>query len=171
MDSMRRQFSSFPSHLYISITRQYLVSWSMKNNDLLILPGVTIPLSELDFRTSRSSGPGGQNVNKVESKVELLFDAANTPFLSEVQRRRLLGRLRNRLDSGGVLHLSSQVSRSQWENRENVVAEFVRLLRMALKPAKKRIKTGPSKVSKEKRLKNKRIKSEKKKLRGKRGIE
>lgn len=143
----------------------------MKTEDLAILPGITIPISELEFRTSRSGGPGGQNVNKVESKVELLFDAANSPSLTGAQRSRLMERLKSRIDSFGVLHLSSQVSRSQLANRELVVGEFVRLVRVALKPAKKRIKTHPSKASREERLKRKRIRSEKKKFRGGRGIE
>ena len=143
----------------------------MKTQDLAILPGITIPVSELEFRTSRSGGPGGQNVNKVESKVELLFDAANSPSLTGAQRSRLMERLKSRIDSFGVLHLSSQVSRSQLANRELVVGEFVRLVRVALKPAKKRIKTRPSKASREERLKWKRIRSEKKKYRGGRGIE
>ncbi len=134
------------------------------------MPGVVVPGSELVFRTSRSGGPGGQNVNKVESKVELLFDAANTSSISEVQRVRVFSRLRNRIDSDGVLHISSQVSRSQWENKELVVSEFIRLLREALKPAKKRMKTHPSKASKEKRLKNKKIISEKKRARSGREI-
>lgn len=143
----------------------------MKTEDLAILPSITIPLSELEFRTSRSGGPGGQNVNKVESKVELLFDVVNSPSLTIAQRTRLLDRLRNRIDSLGFLHLSSQVSRSQFENREIVVAEFIRLVRAALKPVKKRVRTRPSKASKEERLKGKRIRSEKKKFRGGHGIE
>lgn len=143
----------------------------MKTQDLAILPGITIPVSELEFRTSRSGGPGGQNVNKVESKVELLFDAANSPSLTGAQRSRLMERLKSRIDSSGVMHLSSQISRSQLANRELVVGEFVRLVRVALKPAKKRIKTRPSKASREERLKWKRIRSEKKKYRGGRGIE
>lgn len=137
----------------------------MKSGDIVIMPGVVVPGSELVFRTSRSGGPGGQNVNKVESKVELLFDAANTSSFSDVQRVRVFSRLRNRIDSDGVLHISSQVSRSQWENKELVVSEFIRLLREALKPAKKRMKTHPSRASKEKRLKNKKIISEKKRAR------
>ena len=143
----------------------------MKIQDLAILPGITIPVSELEFRTSRSGGPGGQNVNKVESKVELLFDAANSPSLTGAQRSRLMERLKSRIDSSGVIHLSSQISRSQLANRELVVGEFVRLVRVALKPAKKRVKTRPSRASREERLKWKRIRSEKKKYRGGRGIE
>ncbi len=137
----------------------------MKSNDLAILKGTFIPFSELHFRTSRSGGPGGQNVNKVESKVELLFDVVGSPSLTEGQRARVLNRLKNRIDSEGTLHLSSQASRSQWENREIVVAEFARLIAAALKPAKKRVKTRPSKASKEKRLEAKKKHSEKKKMR------
>lgn len=140
-------------------------------DDVVILPGVVVPFSELDFRTSRSGGPGGQNVNKVESKVELLFNVSAAPSLSEAQRTRVLERLRTRIDSEGILHLYSQSSRSQWENREIVVSEFARLLRAALKPVKKRVKTRPSRASKEKRLKGKRIHSEKKKLRTGSGLD
>ncbi len=143
----------------------------MKTQSLAILPGITIQLSELEFRTSRSGGPGGQNVNKVESKVELLFDAANSPSLTDSQRSRLMERLRGRIDTLGVLHLASQVSRSQLENRQIVVEEFVRLVGAALKPRKRRIKTRPSGASKEERLKRKRIRSEKKRFRGVRGVE
>lgn len=143
----------------------------MTTNDLTIAPGVTIPFSELEFRTSRSGGPGGQNVNKVESKVELLFDLAGTSFLTHVQKSRISHRLGKKVDSAGVVHLYSQVSRSQLENRERVVEEFSRLLASALKPAKKRFKTRPSRASKEKRLRSKKIHSEKKKLRGGRGTD
>ncbi len=143
----------------------------MKTQSLAILPGITIQLSELEFRTSRSGGPGGQNVNKVESKVELLFDAANSPSLTDSQRSRLMERLRGRIDTLGVLHLASQVSRSQLENRQIVVEEFVRLVGAALKPRKRRIKTRPSGASKEERLIRKRIRSEKKRFRGVRGVE
>ncbi len=143
----------------------------MKNDDLVISNSMVIPSSELRFRTSRSGGPGGQNVNKVESKVELLFDVACSPSLTGSQRARIHGRLRNRIDSAGILHLSSQSSRSQWENREIVVAEFARLMRAALKPAKKRVKTRPSKASKERRLKTKKKHSEKKRRRSGRGEE
>lgn len=137
----------------------------MLQDGIHISEDILIPFSELSFRTSRSGGPGGQNVNKIESRVELKFDVEHSPALSDEQRVKVLTHLRNKVDSKGILHLVSQSSRSQWENKEIVVAEFSRLLGAALKPVKKRIPTRPSKVVKEKRLKKKRILSEKKKLR------
>ncbi len=137
----------------------------MTQDGIRISENVLIPFSELIFRTSRSGGPGGQNVNKVESRVELRFDLENSPSLSDEQRARVRTRLRNKIDSRGVLRLVSQLSRSQWENKEIVVAEFGRLMAAALRPVKKRVATHPSKLTKEKRLKKKRILSEKKKFR------
>ncbi len=137
----------------------------MKTNEIRIGKGIPVPVSEIVFRTSRSGGPGGQNVNKVESKVELLFDVRNSPSLSDDQKSRILSRLKNRIDTSGILHLTSQASRSQWENRQNILSEFARLLSSALRPPKKRIATRPTKAAREERLKKKRIASEKKKMR------
>ena len=142
----------------------------MSESDVQITETLSIPFSEIKFRTSRSGGPGGQNVNKVESRVELIFDLMNSPSLSGWQREKIFGRLKNKIDSDGILHLTSQVSRSQWENKELVLTDFARLLRAALKPAKKRIPTHPTKTAKEKRLKKKKILAEKKKLRSSRGM-
>lgn len=137
----------------------------MNERDIRITGSLSVPMSELKFRTSRSGGPGGQNVNKVSSKVELLFDVKNSDIFSESIRERILGRLAKRIDSAGVLHLVSQSSRSQLENKERVISEFARLMRSALKPVKKRIPTHPTKAAKEKRLKRKKIVAEKKKMR------
>lgn len=134
-------------------------------NEIRVGRTLSIAGSEITFRTSRSCGPGGQNVNKLETKVELLFDVKNSPSLSDEQRSRILLNLKNRIDSSGILHLASQTSRSQWENRQRVVSEFVRVLSFAIRPAKKRIATRPSKVAKEERLRKKRIASEKKRMR------
>ncbi len=119
----------------------------------------SIPASEVRFHFARSGGKGGQNVNKVETKVELLFDIAHSPSLSDVQRGRLFSHLRSRLDSDGVLHIVSQESRSQWKNREEAVRRFVDLLQHALKPRKKRIATKVSRGAKEQRLESKKRRS------------
>ena len=119
-------------------------------------------VSELKFRTSRSSGPGGQSVNKVSSKVNLLFDVWHTVFLSEEQKMIISEKLKNRINSEGILQLSSEETRSQLKNKEIVIARFLLLLEEALKPVKKRKPTKPGKGAKERRLKTKKIKSEKK---------
>ena len=126
---------------------------------------LTIPLSELAFQTSRSGGPGGQNVNKLETRVELLFDVAHSRSLTDEQRTTLTANLRSKLDADGVLRVVSQESRSQWQNKQFAIDKLVHLLRAALKPRKKRVKTKPSRAAKEKRLKSKKHKSEKKQLR------
>ena len=127
---------------------------------------VRIPLSELDFRFSRSSGPGGQHVQKSSTRVELLFDVARSPSLDDEQRARVLGRLAGHVDSEGVLHLASQSERSQWRNRQEVVARFQELMRRALARRKRRRATSPTAASKEKRLEQKRHRSQVKRQRG-----
>lgn len=132
---------------------------------LQVTSSVAIPLPELHFRTSRSSGPGGQNVNKLETKVELLFDVDRSPSLSDEQKDSLHRSLEGRIDDDGILHVSSQRSRSQWENKELAIEKFAALLRSALKPRKKRLATGATRASKERRLHSKKIHGQKKKTR------
>ena len=127
---------------------------------------LTIPEKELQFQFTRASGPGGQNVNKVSSRVELLFDVGASSSLSEVEKETIRIKLRTRIDSNGVLHISSQESRSQWKNRASAVEKFVALLRDALAVRKKRVKTKPSRSAREVRIKTKKNLSTKKKLRG-----
>jgi ribosome-associated protein len=126
---------------------------------------LSIPLSELSFRFSRSSGPGGQHVNKSETRVELLFDVANSPSLTDAQRERVMRRLSNRIDGAGVLHVTSQATRSQKQNRDLVILRFTRLMQKALRPRKKRRPTRPSRAAKERRLREKKRRSEIKKYR------
>lgn len=126
---------------------------------------VSIPLDEMSFRYARSSGPGGQHVQRTETKVELLFDVAHSPSLSDGQRQLILSRLAGRLDSVGVLHLTSQQSRSQADNREEVLERFRRLMAAALRPTKPRKATRPSAAARQRRLENKRRRSETKRLR------
>ena len=117
-------------------------------------------LGELTFRTSRSSGPGGQHVNKTESRVELLWDLEHTRCLDDVQKSLLTRRIRSRLTEGGVLILASDRYRSQHRNRQDVTERFLELLKAGLKPVKKRRPTKPSRTSVEKRIKGKKIRGE-----------
>jgi len=127
---------------------------------VLVPPELVIPRAELRFRTSRSGGPGGQHVNKVETRVELLFDVTGSPTLSEEQRARLLTELTPWLDDAGILHLISDHSRSQYRNREDVTARFVLLLQHAFRPKKTRKSTRIPRAMKEHRLQEKRHQSE-----------
>jgi ribosome-associated protein len=124
-----------------------------------------IPYSELSFRFARSGGHGGQNVNKVETKVELLFDVGRSPSLSEAQRRHIMTRLQSRIDSDGVLKIVEQDSRSQWRNRVEAMERFKELIGAALKPVKKRVPTKIPRQDREKRLEAKKRRSRLKQLR------
>ena len=121
--------------------------------------------SELDFTASRSDGPGGQNVNKVNSKITLRFDIRNSTILTQAEKSLLLQKLRSRITNEGVLIMSSQESRSQLANKDIVVAKFDEWISKALQPVKARKKTKPSKSSAESRIKSKKLRSEKKKWR------
>ena len=116
--------------------------------------------SEFQFLTSRSSGPGGQNVNKVNSKVELRFDIRNSSLLTDDQKEILLVKLATKITSEGILSVVSQRDRSQLANKENAIEKLYLILSKALKPIKPRKSTRPTKGSVERRLTTKRIKSE-----------
>ncbi len=137
------------------------------DSTLRINRDLDIPLSELRFRFSRSSGPGGQHVNRTSTRVELCFDVASSPSLSDAQRTQLLEALKPYTDNEGILHLVSQRSRSQWRNRQDTIARFQGLLRRALRPRKVRRLTRPTRASRERRLAEKRQRSELKKSRRK----
>lgn len=117
------------------------------------------------MKTSRSGGPGGQNVNKLETRVELRFDIAGSRSLSPDEKALLLERLRSRLESGGILRIVVQESRSQWQNKQIALEKLAEVMRNALKPRKKRKPTKPTKNAREKRLRAKRIRSERKNAR------
>jgi len=136
-----------------------------EKNVLTINKQVQIPLSELRFRFSGSSGPGGQHVNKTATKVTLLFDVRHSPSLTETQRQLILQKLANRIDKEGVLRVEAQTFRSQRRNRDTAVAKFCQLLAQALKKPKKRQKTRPGRAAQEKRLAAKKKQSEKKRQR------
>jgi ribosome-associated protein len=123
---------------------------------IAIMPGVEIPDSEIEFIASRSGGPGGQNVNKVSSRITLRFDLQQSTALNQEQRTRIQSRLSSRISKEGVLQVSSQRTRSQDLNREDALERFAELLRSALREEKARVKTRATKASKEERLKEKR---------------
>ncbi len=124
-------------------------------------------LKELAFTTSRSSGPGGQNVNKVNSKVTLHWNLAASNILSEHQREQIIKRLGAKLTKDGILVLSAQDKRSQLQNKETVLSKLDFLLKKALTPVKKRKSTKPTRAALQKRKVEKRQHSEKKQWRQK----
>ncbi len=135
----------------------------MADANAIVIPArVTIPLSELSFRASRSGGPGGQHVNTSSTRVELWWDAARSPSLSGEQRRLLLARLATRLTEDGWLRIVAGTTRSQAQNREEALGRFRDLVARALTPVKRRKPTRPTRASKEKRLNQKRRRSERK---------
>jgi ribosome-associated protein len=118
-----------------------------------------IPDAELTFTTSRSSGPGGQNVNKVNTRVTLLFDVERSPSLSEEQRGRLRERLAGRINKDGVLRVVVQRHRTQWANREGAVGRFADLLKGALADEADRVPVSVPPGVNERRLEQKRQRS------------
>jgi len=124
-------------------------------------------IKELKFKAVRSSGAGGQHVNKVSSKVELIFDLQNSSTLSVKEKDLLLKNLQNKLTKKGVLLLQCDESRSQHKNKEIVIDRFIQLIANGLKIAKKRKATKPSKASIKKRLEKKKKHAYKKAFRRK----
>ena len=121
--------------------------------------------SECIFSASRSSGPGGQNVNKVNTKVELRFGIEKSVVLSEKEKKRIILKLGNKINAEGQLLLFAQSSRSQLENKRIVLEKFFTLVEKALTVQKKRLKTKPTKASKLKRLESKKQQAIKKQSR------
>jgi ribosome-associated protein len=124
-------------------------------NTIFVNEKLQIPFSDLRFRFSRSGGPGGQNVNKVSTRVELIFDL-RLSALDPILKAQLTNALKSRLDSAGCLRVVSQESRSQWKNKQDAIDRFTSILKKALQPVKHRTPTRATKTSKEKRLNQKR---------------
>ena len=112
-------------------------------------------ISELSFKAIRSSGPGGQHVNKTASKVEVSFSLENSEALSEIEKERLRTKLSSKISSEGIIMLQCGETRSQHRNKAIVIEKLVELLQKNLKVAKPRKKTKPSKGAIERRLKSK----------------
>jgi ribosome-associated protein len=134
---------------------------------LIISPNIVIDDSELLERFVRSSGPGGQNVNKVSTAVELRFDIKQSPSLPEALRERLLARRDRRLTAEGVFVISAQRFRTQERNRDDARERLAGVIQAALHVPKKRLATKPSKGAKERRLTGKRERSDIKRTRSK----
>ena len=126
---------------------------------------LSIPRAELEFRATRSGGPGGQHVNTSSTRIELTWNVLTSPSLNDAQRARILEKLPTRIDSSGVLRLTASSQRSQLQNREEVTERFAQIVAQALRIPKARKKTKPSKASKEARLKQKKRRSETKQRR------
>jgi ribosome-associated protein len=120
---------------------------------------------EVKIQAMRSSGPGGQNVNKVNTKIELRFKIIDSEILNDSEKQILVTKFNNRINKEGELILTSQTERSQVKNKENVFERFYVLIEKALVRVKKRKATKPTKASNQKRIDTKKVNSEKKKLR------
>ncbi|MFD2784999.1 alternative ribosome rescue aminoacyl-tRNA hydrolase ArfB [Hymenobacter rubripertinctus] len=131
-----------------------------------MLPPAADFLPELQFQTSRSSGPGGQHVNKVESRVELRFRVADSQLLTDEQKLTLLEKLASRLTQEGELLITAQEDRSQLRNRETALLKFHQLLTKTLHKPKARRPTKPGKGAVRKRLESKKKHGDKKTNRG-----
>jgi ribosome-associated protein len=125
-------------------------------------------LPELNFSAARSSGKGGQHINKVSTKIELSFDVNGSSLLTHEQKSMLFRKLSSRISTEGILKITVQESRSQHENKRIAIKKFYALLEQSFANEKPRIATAKTKASKEKRIKRKKLHAEKKKLRSKR---
>ena len=135
-------------------------------DDLIVTARLTVPGEDLRWSAERASGPGGQNVNKVATKVELRFNLGQTRALSEAQKARLRTLAGHRLDSRGIVHITSDATRSQQRNLMDARERLRQLIVAALTVPKRRRATKPSKGAKRRRMDAKRRNSEKKKMRG-----
>jgi ribosome-associated protein len=132
---------------------------AMDGESIRVTRSVLLPLAEIDFRFSRSSGPGGQHANRSETRVEARFDVEASHALTDAQKRRVLAR------TGPIIRAVAQDERSQWRNRELALERVAGQLRDALKVERRRRPTKPTAGSRERRLEDKRRRSETKRLR------
>ena len=131
-------------------------------DSLAITPEISIPRGELTYRATRSGGPGGQHVNTSSTRIELLWDLSRSRAVTEEQRERLRAKLAPRLDGDGMVRVVASDRRSQQQNRAAADERLSALVRHALHVPKKRRKTKPPAAAKEKRIKEKKLRSERK---------
>jgi ribosome-associated protein len=131
----------------------------MDGESIRVTRSVVLPVGEIVFRFSRSSGPGGQHAQKSETRVEAVFDVESSTALTEAQKRRVVAR------AGPVLRAVAQDERSQMRNRELAQERLVEQLRQALRVERRRVPTRPTEASRERRLEQKRRRSQTKRLR------
>jgi ribosome-associated protein len=132
---------------------------AMPGESIRVTRSVALPLSEVELRFSRSSGPGGQHANTSETRVEAIFDVESSSALSAAQKRRVVAK------AGPTLRAIAQDERSQLRNRELAIERLVEQLRQALKVERRRVATTPTQASRERRLETKKRRSQTKKLR------
>jgi len=130
------------------------------SSDLVVTPRLTIPASELAVSFARSGGPGGQNVNKVSSKVELRWNPITSAALTADDRALLIERLRSRLTNDGTLIVTSTATRDQLKNRDDAESKLALIVRTALHRDKPRRETKPTRASKRRRVASKRHRAE-----------
>jgi ribosome-associated protein len=131
----------------------------MDGESIRVTRSVVLPLAEVEFRYSRSSGPGGQHAQKTETRVEAVFDVESSAALTDTQKRRVLAR------AGPIIRAVAQDERSQSRNRELALERLAEQLRRALRVERKRVPTKPTAASRERRLEEKRRRSDTKRLR------
>ena len=131
----------------------------MDGESIRVTRSVLLPVAEIDFRFSRSSGPGGQHANRSETRVEARFDVESSRALTDTQKRRVVAR------AGPTIRAVAQDERSQWRNRELATERIVEQLREALKVERRRKPTKPSAAARERRLEDKRRRSQTKRMR------
>lgn len=134
---------------------------------VLIKDGLIIPIYEIEFSASRAGGPGGQHVNKTNTRITLRWNVTSSMALNEEQKQRLQDKLQSELTTTGDLIIHSSESRSQEHNKKAALARFAQKINKALQVPKKRMKPRVSKSAKEKRLQSKKQRGELKKMRSK----
>jgi ribosome-associated protein len=153
--------------LAVGLARRKHISSGMDEATAIeVMPGLRIPRSELEYRATRSGGPGGQHVNTSSTRIELLWNVETSASLNDEQRARLKTKLRKRIGADGVLRLTSAGSRSQHQNKEDATRRWAHLIEQALRVPKPRKKTRVPKAVREARLQAKKNRSRIKQYRG-----